>query len=255
MMMDKLAKEVVIVTGAAQGIGRATTDLILEEGGRTVLVDLSATGLEEATASIVKRHPDVAERIVSIPADICTEKACGEVVQRAVEHFGRITALVNNAGIIYRTTTLDTSLKEWREVVDVNLTGTFLMTKAASQKLSEEGDGCIVNVSSRAAKRPHPHASPAYGATKAAILYLTRHWALEFAAAGIRVNAVCPGPVATEMFLQLDEDLRIRTAQSIPRGSVGTTREIAEVIVFLLSSNSSYINGETIHINGGSYME
>jgi 3-oxoacyl-[acyl-carrier protein] reductase len=187
--------------------------------------------------------------------DVGAEADCQAVTEQAWQIFGALDVLVNNAGIIRRTPTEQTTIEAWEAVLRVNLTGTFLMTREAIPFMRRSGGGCIVNISSRAAKRPHRNATPAYGASKAAILYLTRHFALEYAKENIRVNALCPGPVETEMFHQLDETKRRQTIEEIPLGRIAVPREIGEAVLFLASELSEFITGETIHINGGSFME
>jgi 3-oxoacyl-[acyl-carrier protein] reductase len=162
---------------------------------------------------------------------------------------------VNNAGIIRRCSTEETTVEEWETVLRVNLTGTFLMTKEVVPWMRRCGGGSIVNISSRAAKRPHRNATPAYGASKAGVLYLTRHLAVEYAADNIRVNAICPGPIETDMFYQLDEQKRAEKIAEIPLGRLGQPKEIGYAVLFLVSGLSEFITGEVLHVNGGSFMD
>lgn len=153
-----------------------------------------------------------------------------------------------------RKTTIDTSLEEWKRVIDLNLTGTFLMCQAVIPEMITQGGGKIVNMSSTTSKTPHHNASPAYGASKAGINYLTMHLAKELAAHRIYVNAVCPGPIETDMSKQWSEEYRAAVIERIPLKMIGSPEHVANVVAFLASDQSDFITGETININGGTYM-
>ena len=172
----------------------------------------------------------------------------------AIQEFGRIDILVNNAGINLRSSTLDMKFADWQRVLDVDLNGTLHCCQAVLPHMIRRQSGRIVNVSSTTAKTPHQNAAPAYGAAKAGVNYLTQHLAFEMAKHGIRVNAVCPGPVETDMSTQWTEDYRRQVLARIPLGRLGTPRDVANAVVFLASEMSDFMTGETINLNGGTYM-
>lgn len=172
-----------------------------------------------------------------------------EVVKTAIDNFGRIDILVNNAGINMRSSTLEMKLDDWQTVLDVNLNGTLYFCKAVLPYMIDQKYGKIVNVSSTTAKNAHRNAAPSYGASKAGVNYLTMHLALEMAA-----NAICPGPVETDMSQQWTDEYRQEVTARIPLRKLGTPQNVADTVLFLASSMSDFITGETINVNGGTYM-
>lgn len=241
-----LQGEKVLITGAAGAIGMEIARVVAQAGAKVALIDISPM-----PSDLYDRFP---ASPLALQADITSESDCRNVATEVHTRFGAITGLVNNAGVISRTKTEETTLSEWSRILNVNLTGTFLLTKAVLPYLRSCGRGAVVNIASRAAFRPHRNASPAYGASKAGMVYLTRHWALEFARYGIRVNAVLPGPTRTPMFATMSSAEQEAAIESIPLARPAEPAEIAEAVRFLLSTSSQYITGEAIHINGGSYM-
>ena len=177
-----------------------------------------------------------------------------EVVKTAIDNFGRIDILVNNAGINMRSSTLEMNLDDWQTVLDVNLNGTLYFCKAVLPYMIDQKCGKIVNVSSTTAKTAHRNAAPSYGASKAGVNYLTMHLALEMAANNIYVNAICPGPVETDMSQQWTDEYRQEVTARIPLRKLGTPQNVADTVLFLASSMSDFITGETINVNGGTYM-
>lgn len=177
-----------------------------------------------------------------------------EVVKTAIDNFGRIDILVNNAGINMRSSTLEMNLDDWQTVLDVNLNGTLYFCKAVLPYMIDQKCGKIVNVSSTTAKTAHRNAAPSYGASKAGVNYLTMHLALEMAASNIYVNAICPGPVETDMSQQWTDEYRQEVTARIPLRKLGTPQNVADTVLFLASSMSDFITGETINVNGGTYM-
>ena len=185
----------VVLTGASGGIGQACLEAFLKRGCRVVAVDRDPVPVK----SLVEAR-GWQEAVEVFQTDLRDVSQIEELVGRIGKLLDCVDVLVNNAGIVKRTPTTLTSMEEWNEVIGVNLTGTFFVTKALYPLLQRSKQGRIVNLSSRAAGRPHLNASPTYGATKAAIVYLTRHWALEWAKDGILCFAIAPGPVRTPMF-------------------------------------------------------
>lgn len=250
-MDETLLDRTAIVTGAASGIGAATAQLFLEKSMQLVLVDSSMENLEQ----MVLEMNATSSNVQTVIGDVSKEEVCRRVVETAMERFGSIEVLVNSAGIIHREPTEETSLEAWNQVMATNLTAAFLMIKHVLPVMRAVRSGTVVNVASRAAKKPHPNASPSYGASKAGLIYLTRHIALEFAAHGITANAVCPGPVDTEMFQKIDSRRRQHITDQIPLGRAASPWEVAELILYLSSTSSHYITGEAVNINGGSLMD
>jgi NAD(P)-dependent dehydrogenase (short-subunit alcohol dehydrogenase family) len=249
-----LAEKVVLVTGAASGLGAACATLAVQRGARVLLVDRDAD-----------RLPRVAGEI-GMPWEACdvsdpavTERLAGTCVER----LGRIDGLVSAAGVPQTRPYLDVTPEEFDRIVAVNLRGAFFVQQAVARRMVDAGrGGSIVNFSSTAGRAGRPLAS-VYALTKAAIVSLTRSTALALAPHDIRVNAVSPGIVDTPMVetirreraAPLDttpEELRERWERAIPLGRLGTATEVAEVVVFLLSDASSYVTGEEIGITGGS---
>lgn len=240
----------VVVTGASRGIGRAIALLFAERGADVVANGTNAAALLALQSEIARGGG----RCEVCAGDIADPETATAIVDAALRAFGRVDALVNNAGVNDRTPTLSLTREQWRRVLDVNLNGTFYMTTAVLPHMARAGRGAIVSVTSTAAKTAKANAAVSYGASKAAVNAMTRHWALEFAPFGIRVNAVCPGPVRTDMTAQWTDDQRETLVRAIPLGRVGEPREVAEVVVFLCGEGAGFITGETINVNGGSYM-
>ena len=242
--------KVAIVTGASRGIGRAAAVRLAKEGARVLVHGTNEGLLSEVVDEIV----GAGGRAVSFAGDVTDERTAEAACALAIERFGAVDILVNNAGINTRSSTLEMPLADWQRVLDVNLTGTLHFCRAVLPSMIERRRGVIVNVGSTTGKTPHRNAAPAYGASKAAVNYLTMHLAQEMAPHGIRVNAVCPGPVETDMSAQWTEEYRQRVRQGVPLGRLGTAEEIAGVVLFLASDLSSFVTGETVNANGGTYM-
>lgn len=242
--------KIAIVTGASRGIGRAIA-LRLADAGADVLAtgtraDLLDTLVAEVGAS--------GRRAVAMVGDVADPGIAKEAVRRASRDLGAVGVLVNSAGVNLRTSTLEMALEDWNRVIDVNLNGTLHFCRAVLPGMAERGGGAIVNVTSTMAKMPHRNAAPAYGASKAAVNYLTMHLAREFATGGIRVNAVCPGPVDTDMTAEWSPEHRARVIKGVPLGRLGTPEDIAETVAYLASDAAGFITGQTIDVNGGTLM-
>ena len=236
---------VAVVTGGARGIGRAIAVKFLETGYRVALLDIDAATLARTTKELANKD------VLAVECDVAHPEQVTASFNRVAAHFGRIDALVNNAGIAVFKPLLDTTFEEWSRVLDVNLSGPFLSAQACAPFMLKNGGGAIVNITSVSGLRAST-LRVAYGTSKAALDHLTKQQAAELGSLGIRVNAVAPGPVDTAMAKQV-HSAAIRTDyhDAIPLNRYGTEREIAEAVVFLCSDAASYINGQTLAVDGG----
>lgn len=240
---------VALVTGAARGIGLAIAKAFLASGHNVALLDIDAAELDRAIAGI-----DQPSRTLRVVCDVANEAQVNASVAAVEKHFGRIDALVNNAGVAVFKPILDTTADEWQRVIDVNLTGPFLCTQACALVMLRNADkakGSVVNIASISGLRASA-LRVAYGTSKAGLIHLTKQQSMELGNAGIRVNAVAPGPVDTAMALQVHTaDIRRDYHDTIALGRYGSEEEIAQVVHFLCSPAASYVNGQTIAVDGG----
>jgi len=228
--------KVAVVTGAARGIGLAIARKFLAQGYRVAVLDLDAVVLDDALA---------------LRCDVSDPEQVNSSIDRIATHFGRIDALVNNAGVAVFKPLLETTFEEWQRVLAVNLNGPFLCTQACAPVMLKNGGGAVVNISSISGLRASA-LRVAYGTSKAALDHLTRQQAAELGNMGIRVNAVAPGPVDTAMARQVHTpDIRADYHDAIPLNRYGTEDEIAAAVLFLCSDAASYINGQTLAVDGG----
>lgn len=245
-----LENKVAIITGASRGIGRQTAITFAKQGASIIITGRTVNLLKEI-ASIVD---EMGGECIVCSGDVRDEDTARHVTYVAMEHFGKIDILVNNAGINMRTSTLEMNIEQWRKVIDTNLHGNLLFTKAVLPYMIKQKFGKIVNVSSTTAKSGHRNAIPAYGASKAGVDYLTKHLALEMASHNINVNGVSPGPIDTNMIKQWTSEHHEKVLANIPLKRIGNPQNVADAILFLSSSMSDFITGETININGGTYL-
>ncbi len=242
-----LSKKVAIVTGGSRGIGKATAALFAKEGANVSITAKDQTRLENTAKEL--------KNVIAISGDIRKEIDVQNVVRKTLEKFGKIDILVNNAGIFPKVKPLhEISESEWNEVIDVNLTGQFRFTKAVIPHMMKNG-GCIVNVSSNAGLKSFANfEADAYTASKAAMVLLTKAWAIEYAKYKIRVNCVCPGMVETDMtkpYLITEAERSMADAEH-PIGRIGTPEDVAKAILYFVSEDSSWITGAILPIDGGS---
>jgi len=246
----RLDGKISLITGAASGIGWVTAELFAAEGAVVILADRAADELGQRARAILAR--DARHRAVVL--DVTSEAQWMRVMQEVEREFGRLDVLVNNAGIGYFRSIVDTTFEEWRNILAVNLDGVFLGTKHALPLLARSGTGSIVNVSSIRGQVAGPNVA-AYSASKAGVRLFTKSTAIECAAAGngVRANSVHPGVIETPMSAQaLDDPARLaKSLERIPAGRLGKASEIAAAIVFLASDESSYMTGSEITIDGG----
>jgi len=238
--------KVVLVTGAARGIGLAVVKRFLADGWRTALLDIEGELLRGAVAALANL-----ENTLALECDVSDAGAVNAAIETVSRRFGRLDALVNNAGIAVFAPLLETTDENWNRVLAVNLTGPFLCTKAAAPLMREHGGGAVVNITSISAVRASTLRS-AYGTSKAGLAHLTKQLAVELASLGIRVNGVAPGPVETAMAKAVHTpEIRADYHDAIPLNRYGLEEELAEAVFFLCSDRSSYITGQILAVDGG----
>ncbi len=247
-MSDRLAGKVALVTGGSRGIGRATALALASAGATAVIVYVQQADRAAAVVREIETAAGVAE---AIRADVTSEADLARMAEGLHARHRRLDILVNNAGMVTPSRTEGLTLEAWRRVLDVNLTGAFLATRACLPLLRDAGGAAIVNVSSVAGVRGGT-LGPHYAAAKGGLIALTRYWARELLPDRIRVNCVAPSMTATEMSEATWPGAeRARMERLVPMGRYAEPREVAEAIVFLASEASSYITGECLNITGG----
>lgn len=237
---------VTIVTGGAQGIGRAISELIAKRGGDVAIFDVIDGA--EAKASILSKG----RRCEFYKVDVSDLKAVQDAVDSVVKDLGKVSNLVNNAGITIDKLLVRMKEEDWDSVIRVNLKSVFNCTKAVIKHMLKTG-GCIVSISSIAGVMGNPGQAN-YAASKAGIIGFTKSIAREYAERGVRVNAIAPGFIRTKMTDSLDEKTKELTLAGVPLKRLGEPEDIANAVYFLLSEYGSYITGEVINVNGGLYM-
>ena len=250
LRMD-LDGKVAIVTGAGQGMGKSVAQVLAARGAALVVNDINAGPAEQTAAELRSSGTEA----VAAPGDVTSKADVDRMVAAALDSFGGVHVLVNNAGILRPTHLIDIEEDEWDLVVDANLKSTYLCSRAVLKPMREAGWGRIVNFSSSAGRQYSTLGGPHYSAAKAGILGLTRHLAKEEAANGITVNAVCPGLIDTEMVRSTVSDERTRQyAESFPIPRLGEPWEVAELVAFIASDRAAYMTGVAFDINGGDLM-
>ena len=243
----KLQDKVVLVTGGSRGIGKAISKLFVKEGAQVIITSKNITKLEQTAKEI--------NCSFFIDANIKNEKDVKNVITQIIKKFGKIDILVNNAGILPKQKQLhEIDEEEWNEVLDVNLTGQFRFTKAVLPHMKKNG-GSIINISSDAGLKAFENFyADAYVASKAAMIMLTKSWALEYASDNIRVNCICASVVDTDMTnsFWLDTEIKQKnTAKAHPLGRIGTGKDIAYASLYFASDDSSWTTGSILPVDGG----
>ena len=244
-----LSGQVALVTGAGRGIGKAIAARLAASGAAVAVNDIHAAHAERTA-----RELGGAAR--AYPADVSDPAAVEQLVAAVVRELGGLHILVNNAGIEYKTSILETPVEEWQETLAVNLSASFYTCKAAAPIMRAAGGGVIVNIASIAGHNiPLPNRA-SYVASKAGLIGFTKECAREFAAYGIRVNAVCPGVIETEMTAESRSDAAqmAKWLADIPQGHLGQPDDIAGMVLFLCSDGSRYLTGQAINVDGGKVM-
>ncbi len=243
--MTKTTEKIALVTGAARGIGLAAAKRFLADGWQVALLDIDGDNLKRTMSNL--NAPDTT---LAISADVSQPDQVDRAYAELSARFGRLDALVNNAGIAVFGPMLETKFEDWQRVLAVNLNGPFLMTQAAVPMLRERG-GAVVNITSISGLRAST-LRVAYGTSKAGLAHLTKQQAVELAALGIRVNAIAPGPVDTAMAKAVHTpEIRADYHDHMPLNRYGLEEELAEAIFFLASERASYITGQVLCVDGG----
>ncbi len=237
-------KKIALVTGAARGIGLATTKRFLEEGWIVIMVDWDSTELEKAVKPLSNSN------VLAITADISKQDDVRDIINQTKTQYGQLDALVNNAGVADFGPIEETTYERWRDVMATNLDGTFLMTQEAIALL-KVNSGAIVNIASISGLRGSTLRT-AYGTSKAAVIQLSLQQAVELGEFGIRVNSICPGPVRTKLAMAVHtKEIIDAYHDAIPLNRYGNEDEIANAIYFLCSDQASYITGQVLAVDGG----
>ncbi|MEE2659142.1 MAG: SDR family NAD(P)-dependent oxidoreductase [Candidatus Latescibacterota bacterium] len=246
-MQQTLAGRTALITGAGRGIGRAIAELFSAQGVRVAVADIDAQ-------TAVATAETIGEGAVPITLDVASVSDCRRGVGEALDALGTLDILVNNAGYLRFTTAFDCSEKDWDRIVDVNLKGMFFCAQAALAPMRDRGSGVIINMTSLAAKNGGNAAGPPYAAAKAGVHTLTIHLARAMALHGVRVNAIAPGVIDTDMTRGLSPN-HAKLAAQIPLGEKGRPEDVAACALFLASDAARHITGEIIDVNGGLFMD
>ncbi len=248
--MQDFLNKVALVTGGSRGIGRAIAQ---ELGKRGAQVVLSYAGNEAAATETVKAIVDAGGKAKAIRFDVSDSEACSAAIDEVVKDFGRLDVLVNNAGVAIDGLLMRFKDADWDKTLDTNLKGAFMLMRAVSRPMMKQKGGAIVNVSSVVGEMGNA-GQAAYAASKAGLLGLTKSVARELASRNIRVNAVTPGFITTDMTSALSAELKEKMSAAIPLSRIGNAEEVAAAVAFLASDAASYITGEVLKVNGGMYM-
>jgi 3-oxoacyl-[acyl-carrier protein] reductase len=245
MLSDKVA----IITGASRGIGRLIAFSLAAQGAKIVASARNVEALETLTAEIKALGGDA----LAVVADVSLEADANNLIDRAVATYGKVDILINNAGITRDGLLLRMKNDDWDAVLDTNLKGAFLCTRAAAKYMSKQRSGRIINISSVVGEMGNPGQAN-YCASKAGLLGLTKSVARELARRNVTVNAVTPGFIVTDMTEDMTDKAREALTEQIPLGRLGEAEDVANAVLFLASDRSSYITGQVLGVNGGMYM-
>lgn len=247
MNMSKSA----LVTGASRGIGRSIALQLAEEGYN---VAVNYAGNKEKAEAVVAEIKDKGVEAFAIQADVANPDEVKDMIQEVVKQFGSLDVLVNNAGITRDNLLMRMKEQEWDDVINTNLKGVFNCIQKATRQMMKQRSGAIINLSSVVGAVGNPGQAN-YVATKAGVIGLTKTAARELASRNITVNAVAPGFIVSDMTDALNDDLKDQMKSQIPLGRFGEDTDIANTVAFLASDKAKYITGQTIHVNGGMFME
>jgi len=247
--MSELENKIAIVTGAARGIGFSIAELFAREGARVIIIDLFPEAVQEAVDKLQAQG----WKADGYKGNVTDNNQMEEVFKAITDKYGRIDILVNNAGITKDNLLLRMKEEDWDIVIAVNLKGTFLCTQKALKVMMKQRNGSIINIASVVGLMGNAGQTN-YAATKGGLIAFTKSCAKEFGTRNIRVNAVAPGFIQTEMTAQLPPEVVENYARSIPLGKMGLPADVAKLCLFFASDNSSYITGQTLAVDGGLTM-
>jgi 3-oxoacyl-[acyl-carrier protein] reductase len=242
--------KVVFITGGSRGIGRACALAFAQLGAE---VAIGYAGNQAAAQETVEQIQKLGAKAKALQFDVADSKACARAVEEIVEQTGRLDVLVNNAGLAIDGLVMRVKDPDWDRQLDTNLKGAFALIRSAAKPMIKQRKGAIINVTSVVGETGNP-GQAAYAASKAGLIGLTKSVARELASRNIRVNAVSPGFIETDMTSRIPADARERMLSGIPLSRLGMAEEVANAIVFLASDAASYITGEVLKVNGGMYM-
>ncbi len=246
----ELQGKIAVITGASRGIGRG---IALELAGKGATIVGIFANNDEMAKSARAEIEALGAKAKFYQCDVSSQKDVSETANSIINEFGSVDILVNNAGVHQHLKSWEMSIDDWRKVIDINLTGTFMMAKTFIPAMRERRSGKIINISSCVAYTGTDH-EVHYAASKAGVVGLTKSLALELAADGINVNAIAPGYIETDMVVFDSEEDRGRTIETIPKLRLGQPSDIGKAVIFLATSDSDYITGEILHVNGGLLM-
>ncbi|WP_342525855.1 3-oxoacyl-[acyl-carrier-protein] reductase [Chryseomicrobium sp. FSL W7-1435] len=239
-----------VVTGASRGIGSEIAKDLAARGAQVVV---NYSGSQEKAEAVVAEIVAAGGKAIAVQASVSNGEEVTALMKAALDEYGSIDILVNNAGITRDNLLMRMKDSEWDDVIDTNLKGVFLTTKAVSRQMIKQRKGRIINISSIVGASGNPGQTN-YVAAKAGVVGMTKSVALELASRNITVNAIAPGFIETEMTDQLPEEIKTAMLSQIPLGHFGTSKDIAAAVAFLASDEATYITGQTLHVNGGMYM-
>ena len=245
LLIDKVA----VVTGASRGIGRCTALALAAQGADLVVAARSLQPLQELVAEIEA----MGRKALAVTGDAAVTEDADKLIAAAVAKFGKVDILVNNAGITRDGLLLRMKDEDWDAVLDTNLKGAFVLSRAAAKLMSKQRSGRIINISSVVGEMGNPGQAN-YCASKAGLIGLTKSVARELARRGVTVNAITPGFIETDMTNDLSEKARQDLTAQIPLGRLGQAEDIAQAVVYLASAQAGYITGQVLGVNGGMYM-
>jgi 3-oxoacyl-[acyl-carrier protein] reductase len=246
----KLQNKTAVITGSAQGIGKAIAEIFASEGAKVVLSDINVK-MVQATANEIRKKFNV--DAIAVPGNVSSSKDCEALARASLDKFSKIDILINNAGIVRDNLVLRMSEAEWSAVIEVNLSGVFNCIKAVSKSMLKRRFGKIINIASVVGQMGNA-GQINYSASKGGVIAITKTCAREFAPRNVLVNAVAPGFIRTAMTDKLTEERKRAMSLTIPLAKLGEASDVAKAALFLASDDSSYITGHVLAVNGGMYM-
>lgn len=243
----KLKNKIAIITGSSKGIGKSTALLFAKEGAKVVVNYFSS---EKEAFSVVDKIKKIGSEAIAIKCDVSKENEVKEMIQKTIDTFGKIDILVNNAGIVFDVPLFEKTVEQWKQTLDVNLIGTFLCSKYASEQMLKNGNGKIINISSTNGINTLSPEAADYDASKAGVINLTKNLAKELAPK-IQVNSIAPGWVDTEMNKDLPKEFVEEETEKIYMKRFAKPEEIAKAILFFASDDATYITGSILKVDGG----